>query len=327
MKRYISFKKCLAAGITASLLVGLLAGVGFTAEEWPTRAIRIICPWAAGGGTDRISRKIAEVGKKYFGVPIIVENRTGGTGAVGHTYGAEAKPDGYVVTHATFELVSAPAMGLVKITYKDFEPVIRLNVDPDAISVRADAPWKTLDDLIKEAEEKPGVITIANSGPGTCWHIGACRFQDVAGVKFVHVPFDGAFQEIQALMGGHVAAISCSPAEVAPYIESGDLRCLTVLAEERTYLLPDVPTAKELGYPAMLGGTWRGLAVPKGTPKEIVDKLVDGFTKAWNDPEFQDFMKKQGFGLAYLGPEEWGKFLESEHSAVGAVLKAVGLAR
>lgn len=267
--------------------------------EFPTKPITIICPFAAGGGTDAVARSIADVGKKYLNQNIVVENKTGGTGVTGMTYGMQAKPDGYIVTMVTVELVTLPHMKLAPDTFKydGFKPVILLNGDPSAITVSADAPWNSMEEFIKYAKDNPGKVKVGNAGSGSIWHLGAMGLEKATGAKFLHVPYQGgANPAVVELLGGHIDAVAVSPAEVATHVQAGKLKILGVAADQRQVLFPDVKTYKEQGIDLSIG-TWRGLAVPKDTPDEIVKVLQEGFAKAAGDATFTDFLKKGSLGI------------------------------
>ncbi|MFZ5945342.1 MAG: tripartite tricarboxylate transporter substrate binding protein [Bacillota bacterium] len=294
--------------------------------EFPTKGITAICPWSAGGGTDAVLRGLSKATEQFLGKTITVNNTTGGGGAVGHGAGLNAKNDGYTVTMITFELVSLPPQGLVPFTYNDFDLLMRINMDPAALTVKKDAPYNTVEEFIAYAKEHPGEISIGNSGPGSVWHIAAGLLADKTGIDVKYVPYDGAAPAITALVGGHIQAVSVSPAEVQGQVQAGDLKLLAVMSGERVPTFPDVPTFKELGYDITFG-TWRGLAVPKGTPEEVKTILADSFKKGYDTEEFQSFAKKAGLGLAYANAADFKAFLDQNSKDVAAVMKNLGLAK
>lgn len=280
--------------------------------EFPTKEITIICPFSAGGGTDALARKLASLSEAELGQPVIVVNKTGGSGAVGMGEGAAASPDGYTVTMVTVECVLLPAAGLASFTTDDFTPIIRVNFDPAALFVRADSEYQTLDDFINAAKEKPGVITLMTDAyPAKSWLCGAL-LQEEAGVEFNIIPeAGGASEQISSLMGGHVEATLITPAEGAAYIESGDLRMLAVANSERDAKYPDVPTFIDCGYNVEVG-TWRGFVVPKNTPTEIVKVLNDAFTAAYETADMTEFLESSGFGAGYLNSEDFTALLKQQ---------------
>lgn len=319
MKKYLAL-------LLAFLLVFAVAGCGDKAEKFPTKPVTLIVPWAAGGGTDAIARGLAKQTEKFLGQTITVNNTTGGGGAVGHGAGLSAKNDGYTVTMITFELLSLPPQKLVPFTYKDYDLLMRLNSDPAALTVHADSPHKTVKDFIEYAKANPGKVNVGNSGPASVWHIAAGLLEEKAGIKLNHVPFNGAAPAITDLVGGHIQAVTVSPAEVQSQVKAGKLRMLAVMSDKRDPNFPDVPTFKEAGYDVTFA-TWRGLAVPKNTPENVKKVLAESFKKGYDTPEFQDFAKKASLGLAYLPANEFRTFLDQTSANVEAVMKKLGLAK
>lgn len=294
--------------------------------DFPTKGVTVICPWSAGGGTDAVSRGLSKATEQFLGETITVNNITGGGGAVGHGAGIKAKPDGYTVTMITFELLSLPPQGLVPFTYEDYDLLMRVNMDPAALTVKKDAPYNTVEEFVNYAKEHPGEISVGNSGPGSVWHIAAGLLADKTGIELKHIPFDGAAPAVTDLVGGHIQAVTVSPAEVQGQVEAGELKMLAVMSEERLPNFPDVPTFKELGYDITFG-TWRGLAVPKGTPDNVKQILADAFKKGYETEEFQTFAKNSGLGLAYADAADFKTFLANSAENVEAVMKKLGLAK
>ncbi len=320
-------KKLLTLLVILMLVVTVAGcGGGGKTEKFPTKPVTLIVPWAAGGGTDAIARGLAKNTEKALGQTITVNNITGGGGAVGHGAGLNAKNDGYTVTMITFELLSLPPQKLVPFTYKDFDLLMRLNTDPAALTVKADSPFKTVKDFVEYAKANPGKLNVGNSGPASVWHIAAGLLEEKAGIKLNHVPFNGAAPAVTDLVGGHIQAVTVSPAEVQSQVKAGKLRMLAVMSDKRDPNFPDVPTFKEAGYDIMFA-TWRGLAVPKNTPENVKKILADAFKKGYDTPEFQDFAKKAGLGLAYAPAAEFKAFLDQTSANTEAVMKKLGLAK
>ncbi|MGC9329816.1 MAG: tripartite tricarboxylate transporter substrate binding protein, partial [Candidatus Hinthialibacter sp.] len=297
-----------------SLLL-LTAGCAQQSAKFPSKSITVVVPWDAGGGTDALARSIAQQAGREFGQVVNILNRSGGAGAIGHSFGAAARPDGYTVTMITYELCTYEPLGRVELSPLNFKPVLQLNEDPAAITVHADSPWKTLEEFIDYAREHPGEATIGNSGPGAVWHIGALKLEKMAGVQFTHVPHNGAKPAVTQLLGKHLDAVSVSPAEVLQFLEMGSLRCLGVMSEDRIPELPGAPTCREAGFD-LVHGTWRGLAVPPETPDEIVSILEQGFKKGYDSPEFQETARKALLGLRHRDSQQFGEFLNAELKSV-----------
>mgnify|MGYP000108933257 FL=1 len=311
--------------LVALISLFLLSSLSLLAA-YPEKTVTIICPWAAGGGTDRLARFLADQLQKEFGVPFVVVNKTGGGGAVGHGAGAYAKPDGYTLTLVTLEIATMHWMGLTPITYKDFEYIIQLNQDPSAVIVRADAPWNSVTELLVDIALHPGKYKFSGSAAGTIWDLARIGMLHAVGIPpdyVIWVPTKGAAPSIVELLGGHVDVITCSLPEAAPQIEAGKLKALAIMADKRDPRFPDVPTLKELGI-NWSAGTWRGLAAPKGTPKEIINILYEKCLKIANSKEFKEFMNKNGFGIQIRGPEEFYNFVKEQDSVWKGILKLGG---
>ncbi len=314
-----------------TMLVGIVAMVAsvFAAPSmaaFPEKPITVICPWTAGGGTDVLLRALSKSAEKFLGQTITVLNQTGGAGAIGHNAIRAARPDGYTVGMITFELNSLPPQGLVPFTWKDFDPMMRINSDPAALTVRADAPYSTVRGFMDYAKAHPGEITIGNSAPGSVWHIAAGLAAEKTGVNVKHVPFDGAQPAVTALVGGHIKAVAVSVAEVRGQAQAGNLKILGVMSSERDKIFPGVPTFREQGVDVQFY-TWRGLALPKGVPPAVKAKIADAYKKAFDSKEFQEFAAKASLNLAYQNNADFTKFLEQNYKDVEAVMKSLGLAK
>ena len=271
----------LATALVAA--AGIFAAPAFAA--FPEKPVTVICPWTAGGGTDVLLRALSKEAEKFLGQTINVVNQTGGAGAIGHNAIRTARPDGYTVGMITFELNSLPPQGLVPFTWKNFDPLMRINSDPAALTVRADAPYSTVRGFMDYAKAHPGEITIGNSAPGSVWHIAAGLAAEKTGVSVKHVPFDGAQPAVTALVGGHIKAVAVSVAEVRSQAQAKNLKILGVMSSERDKIFPDVPTFKEQGVDVQFY-TWRGLALPKGVPAANKAKILDAYKKALDTKEF-----------------------------------------
>jgi tripartite-type tricarboxylate transporter receptor subunit TctC len=292
------------------------------AADFPKKAVEIIVPYAAGGGTDTVARSFADMAKKELGESVAVVNKEGGGGAVGMQNGINAKADGHTVTMVTVELLTLPHSGLAQFSYKDIKPVALLNEDPAAITVPADAPYNTIEEFIEAAKKEK--LKVGNSGTGAIWHLAAAAFEKETGVEFNHVPFEGAAPAITALLGGHVDAVSVSPAEVSSQVKSGKLKVLAVMSEEKVASLPEVPTLKEKGIDLSIG-TWRGLAVPKDTPAEVVKVLEEAFGKTAQSDEFKAQLEKMNLGYRYENSEGFSKMLEEKDQLFGDLIPSLKL--
>jgi len=293
--------------------------------DYPKKAITMICPWGAGGGTDAVLRALCGTAEKYLGQTITVENKTGGAGAIGHAAIKNAKPDGYTVGMVTFELNSLPQQGLIDFTYADYDPLIRVNADAATLTVKADAPYNSVKEFVDYCKAHPGEVSIGNSAPGSVWHIGAGLLANATGIQVKHIPFEGAAGAVTALAGGHIQAVTVSLAEVKSQLDAGNLKCLGIMDEKRPEAYPNIKTFKEQGF-NITYYTWRGLALPKGVDPQIKQILVDAFTKAEQDPDFVAKAKSLNLNLAYLNPTDFAAFLKSNFEDVTKTMVALGLA-
>ncbi|MRN56597.1 tripartite tricarboxylate transporter substrate binding protein [Paenibacillus sp. LC-T2] len=296
--------------------------------DFPKKPITLIVPYAAGGGTDLTARALAKATEEFLRQPIIVVNRTGGGGSVGLMEGANAKGDGYTVTFLPAELTILPHLGLLPITYEKFKPIAQINFDPSAITVRAEAPWQTVNEFLDFAKAHPGELKMGNAGTGSIWHLAAVTLERETGVKFAHIPFEGAGPAVSALMDGFVDAVPVSPAEVKKYVDEGKLRTLAINADKRSEALPGVPTLEEqTGIHVNFTGTWRGLAVPKDTPDEIAELLAGAFIKGTEDKEFRDYMKMNGLGLLVKDGKAFAQQLKESDDLFAKMIPELGLSR
>lgn len=315
--------------LMATLLILFFTLGVVQAVDFPQRNITLICPWAAGGGTDAVARILAMEAEKVleeqgYNVSVLVENRTGAGGAIGHGAGARALSDGYTVTLTTVELIIQPHIEEVPFTYEDYRPIMQVNLDPAAITVPADAPWDTLEEFLVDAKKNPGRFRTSGTGAGGIWHMATLGLEAATGTSFTWVPSHGMGPAVTQLLGGHLEFVSGSPAEVAPQVETGEFRILAIFADERDPSFPDVPTMKELGFDLSIG-TWRGLQVPKDTPDEVVNKLHDIFKQAYEAEGFRDTMKNLGLGMFYRSPEDYAQFLQESSEEFGELVEQFDL--
>ncbi len=292
---------------------------------FPQRPVTLICPFSPGGGTDLLARKLAHEAEKQLDVPVLVSNITGGGGAIGHAAARIAPADGYTVLVTTFELISLPVQGLAPFTHNDFDLLMLLNMDPAAVAMRADFPAETLAEFITKAKSGD-TPSIGNSGAGAVWHLAAAMLADRTNIPVTHVPFNGAAQAITALIGGHIDAVTVSPAELKTYVESKQVKLLGVMSAERLKSFPNTPTCREQGYDLVFG-TWRGLALPKGVPKETRNILKKIFSSVAASPEFETFAAQSGMNLHMLSSEDFRTMTTRQAGEVALTMKKLGLVK
>lgn len=271
---------------------------GAAAADFPTHQVELIVPFQPGGGTDGVARAFSEAARKHMSQSVVVLNKPGASGAIGWTDMINAKPDGYKLAVVTVELVTLKPMGLAKFSYDDVQPIIQFNADPAAITVRADAPWNTIEEFLAAARKESGKIGVGNAGNGSIWHFAATALGQKTGIQFNHIPFQGAGPAVLALMGGHVDAVAVSPAEVAQQLQAGKLKMLTVMADQRLKNFDKVPTLKEKGIDLSIG-TWRGIAGPRKMPVDVVNYLKAVAKKTVDEPAFREVLDKQNLGFVY----------------------------
>ncbi|HEX7861617.1 MAG TPA: tripartite tricarboxylate transporter substrate-binding protein [Verrucomicrobiae bacterium] len=297
-------------------LVAVFALVGCDRSEkpYPSQAITIVCPWGAGGGSDRLSRFMADHLQMKLGQPVVVVNKTGGSGAVGFSAGANAPADGYTITMATFELSTMHWLGISKLDHQNFTPLVQLNADAAAIILPKNSPYKTLDEFLKFVRENPGKLRMSGTAKGAAWDLARMGFLMAAGLpvdSVVWVPAKGAAPAIVELLGGHIDAVCCSVPEAMTQIESGELRALAVMSPERLKDFPNIPTVRELGVDWEAVG-YRGLALPDDAPEEIVKELESACMEIAHSEAFATFMKKNGFAPEVKGAAAFGDFLKAQ---------------
>ena len=299
----------LAAGIMVSATAG--------AADYPTKNIRLVVPFGAGGGTDAVGRTLANSAKDFLGQNISVMNRTGGGGAVGMSFGAQQRPDGYTLTVVTREIASLPQMGLMQHTADDFKLIRMVNLDPSVVLVAADSPYNTINDLIKEAKDKPGKVKFASTAAPNFYLMALEKDQNI---KLNAIPYNGASEAIPSVLGHHTDVTMVTPGESIAQLRSGQLKALGVMSVERVSYIPDVPTLKEQGVD-VVSGTWRGIGAPKDTPDAVIETLGKAFDQAMASEEFKSFMDKGAMTIYNLDAPTFTQFVKDDTKKLGELIK------
>lgn len=282
-------------------------------DGYPDGPVDVVVAYEAGGGTDVGARLLTTAAEKVSGKKFVVQNRDGAGGEMGYTYLAKSSPDGYTIGFINLPtFVSIPEERSTEYRIDDVEPIILHVYDPAYLVVNKDSQFDDLDSFLSYAEENPNKITVANNGTGASNHIIAAHMEHKAGIELNHVPFDGTNELVTALRGGHVMAGVAKLSEISQHIESGELIPLASMTDERLEETPDVPTLKENGID-VVGASGRGIVAPKGTPQEIIDYLHDVFKEAMETDEHQQQAKDMALPLRYMGPEEFGEFIDEQH--------------
>jgi len=318
--------------IVQSALVALFAALTASAAlaAYPERPIQLIVPWGAGGGTDATARIIGTLLEKELGQPVNVVNRTGGSGVVGHAAIAQAPPDGYTIGIVTVEIGMMHWQGLTDLTGASYTPIGLVNADAAGLQVAADAPYKTVSELVAAIKANPGKLKASGTGQGGIWHLAiAGMLQDlkVDPASVPWVPSNGAAPGLQDLVAGGVQIAPVSLPEARSLIDAGKVKSLAVMAESPAALYPNVPTLKAATGSSWTMAAWRGIAAPKNVPAEARDKLVAAIGKIVASKEYTDFMAQRGFGVIYAGPDEFAKFMVKSDTDLGATMKAVGIVK
>ena len=324
-----SFRRSLLAAAMAGLAL-TAASLPVAAQNYPSRPITLIVPWGAGGGTDATARIIASLLEKDLGQPVTVVNRTGGSGVVGHAAIASAPPDGYTLGLATVEIAMMHWQGLTELTPASYTPIGLVNADPAGIQVRADAPYKTVQDLLAAIKANPGKFKASGTGQGGIWHLaiaGLLRDQKIDPAALPWVPSNGAAPGLQDMVAGGVEVAPVSLPEARSLIDAGKVKSLAIMDAKPSALYPTVPTLKSAIGSDWSMAAWRGIVAPKGIPNDVRDKLAAAVRKVAASKDYTDFMASRGFGVIYAGPEDFGKFMAKSDTDLGATMKAVGLVK
>jgi len=300
---------------SASLALALAAPLfaASAADAWPTRSIKLIVPYAAGGPTDAIGRLLATKMSATLGQPVVVDNRAGAGGAIGVAATLQSPADGY-----TFALVApGPLAGmpnLMKTAYAldDIQFLTLVAKIPSVLVVNTKSGIDSLDTLVKKAKADPGKLSYSSAGPGTTPHIGMEIFKDQAGVNILHVPYKGAAPALTAVVGGEVQAAMVDLLPILPFVKAGQVRPLAVAATSRAPQLPDVPTMKEKGLPGVLMETTYGLIAPKAMPAPIAARLREAAIAAVNSPDMKQLMVQQGAQPVTSTGAEYQKLMHEE---------------
>lgn len=299
------------------------------AQAWPDRQLTMIVPFPPGGQADLAARPIAAAMEKLLGRPVVVVNRGGAGGAVGNRAAAQSAPDGYTLLMTLSSLAVLPEADRLfgrTPTYEvsQLAPVGRVLADPTLLAVPHDAPWRTLDDLIADAKARPAAIPYGSSGTYGTLHVAMEMFAHSAGIKLLHVPFQGAGPAVTALLAGTVQALASAPGVLLGHVRERRLRVLANWGAERIAAFPDTPTFRELGHPSVEFYIWAGLFVPAGVPTPVMEVLRSALRKACEDPEVVRVFAGAGSPVAYQDAPEFARFVEQDSARLIAAVRAIG---
>ena len=310
----------------AATLAFLLAAFTAAAQDYPTKPIKLIVPFPPAGGTDIMSRVVAQKLTEANKWTVVVDNRPGAGGNIGVDAASKSPPDGYtLVMGQTSNLAINPTL-YKDIPYdpmKDLVPVVLVGEGPIAIAVRNDSPMKTLADLVAAAKAKPGAITMASPGSGTVAHLSGVRLMQAANVKFEHIPYKGASAAIPDLLGGNVDFYVSSVPSVQAQVAAGRMRILAVTSKRRSPIFPDVPTVSET-YKGFDAVTWFGILAPAKTPAPVIAKLNTEINKALQDPNVRKSIEKEGGEVIGGTAQQFADLMKHDLAAWAVVVKASG---
>ena len=311
------------SGLAAVAAASLSTTRAFAAG-YPDRPVTFVCPWPAGGTADVTMRALCLAASRELGQPVVVDNRTGASGMIGLKALASSRADGYTIGQIPISVTRFSQLGTVALDpLKDLSYIARVSGQTFGIAVRAEAPWKTLKDLVADARANPDRITYGSAGLGGATHVGMEEFALAAGVKFNAIPYKGGAEALQALMGGHVDVLADS-SSWAPHVKSGKLRLLATWGEQRTAEFKDVPTLKESGYDVVVDAP-NGVGGPKGLPADVTARLRAAFKAAAASPEFTAACARIDAPLLYLDAPDYEKYVAASYAKEKALIDRLGL--
>ena len=305
------------------------AGGAALAADFPTKPIKIVVPYAPGGGADAVARIVARKVSDNTGYHIVVENKGGAGAILGTDQVAKAEPDGYTLLLGQSGPISINPAVYKSLPYdpvKDFAPISMTTAYPYILAVNAELPAKTLQELVALAKSKPDAMNYGSTGVGAANHLVAELFNSKAGIKMTHVPYRGTALAVGDLLGGQLTMVFSDPISVLPHIKSGKLRALAVTSLERSPVAPDVPTVAESGYPGFEALAWHGILAPAKTPPAVIRKLNEEIVKAVKEPATRELLANQAMQAVGNTPEEFAAFIQKDIATWKAVAAAAKVA-
>jgi tripartite-type tricarboxylate transporter receptor subunit TctC len=301
--------------LPALALAGCFCVQGTLADDFPSRPIRLIVPYAPGGGADSVARVVAKRVGETIGQPIVIENRAGAGSIIGTDMVAKAEGDGYTLLLGQSGPISINPAVYKDLRYdpiKDFAPVTMTTAYPYILAVNAKSPVKSVQDFVALAKSKPGSLNYGTTGIGAANHLVTELFSSKAGLKMTHVPYRGTALAVADLIGGQVDVVFSDPISVLSHLQAGTLRALAVTSKERSPVVPDVPTIAASGFPGFDAIAWHGILAPASTPPAIVKKLNTEIVSALNHPETKTLLTNQAMQTVGNTPEEFAAFIKQD---------------
>ena len=300
----------LALALAGSCYVG-----SSLADEYPSRPVRLIVPYAPGGGADTVARIVARRVSDSIGQTVVIENRGGAGAIIGTEMVAKAEPDGYTLLLGQSGPISINPAVYKDLRYdpiKDFSPITMTTAYPYILAVNAKLPVKSLQEFVALAKSKPGALNYGTTGIGAANHLVTELFSSKAGLKMTHIPYRGTALAVADLIGGQVTMVFSDPVSVLPHLQAGTLRGLAVTSTQRSAVAPDLPTIAESGYPGFDAIAWHGILAPAKTPPNVINKLSAEIVKALQHPETKDVLVKQAMQPVGSTPEEFAAFIKQD---------------
>ncbi len=315
-----------AIGMAAALAAAIAVSPA-QAQPFPSKPIKIVVPFAAGGAVDVVARVVGQRVSEQVNQPVIVDNKPGGHANIGADFVAKSPPDGYTMLLGANGLASNMTLhkNIPFDTMRDFAPVAGVGYAPLVLVVPASSPAKTLQEFIAMARAKPGALTYGTAAAGGSGHLATELLKSEAKFDALHVPYKGGAPALTDLMGERISFMLINPIEAAPHVKSGRLRALAVSSTKRLPMLPDVPTFKEAGIPGFEATVWWGFVVPARTPKEIVTRLQNEVLKALENDTVREKLVSLGAVVEPMDSAQFGKFLKSEIDKWARVIKAANI--
>jgi tripartite-type tricarboxylate transporter receptor subunit TctC len=298
------------------------------APAWPTKAITMIVPFPPGGLADLVARPVAEAMSRELGQPVVIENKAGAGGGIGMSQAAKAKPDGYTILLALSSLTVIPEADVVlarpaMFALNELRPIARFTADPTVLAVRADSPWKTVQQFVDDAKKRPGAINYGSSGSYGTMHVPMEILSQNAGIKMTHAPFTGAGPAVVALLGGQIDAVSSGPATVLQQVKAGKLRVLGHWGTTQLAALPEVPSLKDAGFSSEYA-QWSGLFIPATVPEPIAQRLRAAAKAAALDVKVKEVILNAGSPVQYQDTPDFERYVQADAVRMSAVVKRIG---
>jgi len=311
------------------LAAPLGAPLAARAQDFPSRAVTLVVGFPPGGQADLAARPVAAALERLLRQPVVVQNRAGGAGAIGSGFVARAPADGYTLLMALSSLAVIPEAEKLfgrppPYTVDQFAPIALVNADPTMLAVPADAPWRSIADFVADAKARPGDIPYGSSGAYGTLHVAMEMFATAAGIRLLHVPFQGAGPAITALLSGNIQALASAPGTLTQHVRSGRLRVLGCWGRERAPAFPEVPTFMEAGFPQVEFYIWAGLFAPAATPAPVVLRLRDAMRGAMQDPDLLRAFDAAGSPPRYLDAPDFARFFAEDSARLVGAVQRIG---